>query len=136
MPPSEQQAMKRVLLADDDSGVVDVLRANLEADGYTVLVARNGDEAWEIIRTQPLDLALLDVMMPGRDGLNVLAAIRDEPTLSALPVVLLTARAGDEEIWAGWQAGANYYLTKPFQIEELLRYVRNLTGPQGVEIAT
>ena len=136
MAPFEQQGMKRVLLADDDSGVVDVLRANLEADGYTVLVARNGDEAWDIIRTQPLDLALLDVMMPGRDGLNVLAAIREEPALSALPVVLLTARAGDEEIWAGWQAGANYYLTKPFQIEELLRYLRELTGPQGVEIAT
>lgn len=128
--------MKRVLLADDDAAVIEVLRANLEAEGYGVLIARDGDEAWDLIRTEPPDLAVLDVMMPGRDGLDVLAAIRAAPATSALPVVLLTARAGDDEIWAGWQAGANYYLTKPFQIEELLRYLRYLTGHEDVQLPT
>ena len=128
--------MKRVLVADDDAAVIEVLRANLEAEGYGVLIARDGDETWDLIRTESPDLVVLDVMMPGRDGLDVLAAIRAAPATSALPVVLLTARAGDDEIWAGWQAGANYYLTKPFQIEELLRYLRYLSGHEDVQIPT
>lgn len=126
----------RVLLADDDPGVIDVLQANLEADGYAVIVARNGEEALEMIRTQSPDLAVIDVMMPGRDGLDVLAAIREEPATSALPVVLLSARASDSEIWAGWQAGANYYMTKPFKIDDLLHYLRYLTGQEDVPIPT
>jgi DNA-binding response OmpR family regulator len=128
--------MTRILIADDDPAVIDVLQANLEAEGYSVLVAHDGDEACEIIRTQAPDLAVLDVMMPGRDGLDVLAEIRGRPTSNALPVVLLSARAGDEDIWAGWQAGANYYLTKPFLIDELLRYLRYLTGQDGLPIPT
>jgi DNA-binding response OmpR family regulator len=133
---TEHPAAKRVLVADDDAGVIDVLQANLEADGYAVIVARNGEEALEMIRTQSPDLAVIDVMMPGRDGLDVLAAIREEPATSALPVVLLSARASDSEIWAGWQAGANYYMTKPFQIDELLHYLRYLTGQEDVHIPT
>ena len=120
--------MKRIVVADDDPGVIDVLQANLEAEGYKVLVARDGDEAWQIISTGPPDLAVLDVMMPGRDGLDVLGEMRRAPETATTPVVLLSAKATDDEIWAGWQAGANYYMTKPFRIDELLHYLTYLTG--------
>jgi DNA-binding response OmpR family regulator len=126
--------MTRVLVADDDANVVEVLRANLEAEGYEVIAAYDGDAAWTCITEDSPDLVLLDVMMPGRDGLDLLAAVREDPRTRDLPVVLLTARAGDEEIWAGWQAGANYYLTKPFEIEHLLEYLRYLTGEESVTI--
>ena len=126
--------MTRVLLADDDANVVEVLQANLEAEGYEVLVAADGNQAWALIASEEPDLVILDVMMPGRDGLDLLAAVRDDDRTRDLPVVLLTARAGDEEIWAGWQAGANYYLTKPFDIEQLLQYLRYLTGEESVTL--
>jgi DNA-binding response OmpR family regulator len=126
--------VKRLLLADDDTNVVEVLRVNLEADGYEVVVAYDGDTAWTRLTEGGVDLAIVDVMMPGRDGLDLLAAVRDNPPTHDLPVVLLTARASDEEIWAGWQAGANYYLTKPFDIDQLLEYLRYLTGEDCVSL--
>ena len=70
--------MTRVLVADDDTNVVEVLQANLEADGYEVLVAVDGDQAWALITGERPDLVILDVMMPGRDGLDLLAAMRDD----------------------------------------------------------
>src|SRR4030081_2491440 len=99
-------APKRILIADDDPNVVEVLRANLEVEGYHVEVARDGDQAWSALQQTTLDLVVLDVMMPGRTGLELLSLIRDNPSTASLPVVLLTAKAGDNEIWAGWQAGA------------------------------
>jgi DNA-binding response OmpR family regulator len=121
-------APKRILIADDDPNVVEVLRANLEVEGYHVEVARDGDQAWSALQQTTLDLVVLDVMMPGRTGLELLSLIRDNPSTANLPVVLLTAKAGDNEIWAGWQAGANYYLTKPFHLDELLHYLNYLAG--------
>jgi DNA-binding response OmpR family regulator len=71
---------------------------------------------------------VLDVMMPVHDGLKVLRALKDEPTTADIPVVLLTARAGVEDIEEGWQAGADYYLTKPFHMDELLGLVHEVAA--------
>ena len=121
--------MKRVLVVDDDPNVVEVITANLEAEGYEVETAGDGVEAWDRLVASLPDLVVLDWMLPGRGGLELLGDLRRHPLTHDLPVVLLSAKARDEEIWAGWQAGANYYLTKPFKIEQLLYYLEELATP-------
>ena len=118
--------MTRVLVVDDDPNVVEVIAANLEAEGYTVETAADGNQAWNLLTTSPPDVVLLDWMLPGRSGIDLLAELRADAETHELPVVLLSAKARDEEIWAGWQAGANYYLTKPFRLEQLLYYLKEL----------
>ena len=118
--------MKRVLVVDDEPNVVDVITANLEAEGYEVESAADGSEAWDCVVASLPDLVVLDWMLPGRGGLELLNDLRRHPRTRDLPVVLLSAKARDEDIWAGWQAGANYYLTKPFRIEQLLYYLEAL----------
>jgi DNA-binding response OmpR family regulator len=121
--------VKRVLIVDDDPNVVEVIAANLEVEGYEVETVGDGAEAWDRVVACRPDLVVLDWMLPGRGGLDLLADLRRHPLTHDLPVVLLSAKARDEEIWAGWQAGANYYLTKPFQIEQLLYYLQELSAP-------
>src|SRR2546423_12268245 len=117
---------KRVLVADDDPDILKIVAANLRAEGFEVDAVANGLEAQaRALRTLP-DLIVLDVTMPGRDGLEVLAALRARPETAEIPVVLLTARSSDSDIWEGWKAGAAYYLTKPFDTDQLLRFVNRL----------
>jgi DNA-binding response OmpR family regulator len=117
----------RVLVVDDDPNVVEVIAANLEAEGYAVETASNGLQAWDLLQAGAFDVVLLDWMLPGRSGIDLLADLRSDPATHDLPVVVLSAKARDEEIWAGWQAGANYYLTKPFRLEQLLYYLKELS---------
>jgi len=120
--------VKRVLVVDDDVDVVEVITANLEAEGYLVDTARDGGEAWDRVTEERPDLMVLDWMLPGRSGIELLEDLRRHPRTRHLPVILLSAKAGDDEIWAGWQAGADYYLTKPFRIEQLLYYLGRLSA--------
>jgi len=121
---------KRVLVADDDADILKILIANLRAEGFEVDAVGNGLEAQaRAIRTLP-DLIILDVSMPGRDGLDVLAALRARPDTRDIPVVLLTARSSDSDIWEGWKRGAAYYLTKPFETDQLLRFVHSVFEQQ------
>jgi DNA-binding response OmpR family regulator len=122
----------RVLVADDDPDVLELLRFNLAAEGFEVVTARDGDEAWELARTALPDLAVLDVMMPVRDGLDVLTSLKAHPRTKHIPVVLLTAKASDAEVWDGWRAGADYYMTKPFNLDDLLRFVDHVLRPAAV----
>lgn len=117
---------RRALVADDDPDIREIVAWDLETMGYQVVQAANGDEAFDMARQAALDLIVLDVMMPGRDGLDVLADLRTYPHTATVPVVILTARANDADVWAGWRAGATYYLTKPFDVEELNRFVLSL----------
>jgi DNA-binding response OmpR family regulator len=117
---------RRVLVADDDPDILKVVAANLTAEGIQVETAANGIEAQAAALRIAPDLIILDVNMPGRTGLEVLAALRARPETSDIPVVLLTARSSDADIWEGWKAGAAYYLTKPFDTDQLLHYVNFL----------
>jgi DNA-binding response OmpR family regulator len=117
-----------VVVADDDDVLRDLLVLNLEAEGLVVHGAGNGAEALQQIALHKPDLVVLDVMMPVHDGLGVLRAMRDEPSTARIPVVLLSARAADHEIVEGWEAGADYYLTKPFRVEQLLDFIDELAG--------
>jgi DNA-binding response OmpR family regulator len=128
-PPPGAMAGPRtkVLVANDNADMRDYVR-RLLAPHYDVEVVGNGVEALHAIRRESPELLLSDVMMPERDGFALLREIRADPQLSSLPVVLLSARAGDEAKVEGLNAGADDYLIKPFSAQELLARVNtNIT---------
>jgi DNA-binding response OmpR family regulator len=119
----EQRA---VLLVEDDAALRDTLAYNLRLEGYATLTAADGVRALELARAQPLALVLLDVMLPRLDGLEVLRQLRGRPETARVPVLMLTARAGESDIVAGLELGADDYVTKPFSWNEVRARVRAL----------
>lgn len=123
-----------VLVADDEPATLKYLSMNLRARGYQVLTASDGNEAMQIFRRRVVDLAMLDVTMPGIDGFEVCRQIR---TLSNIPVIMLTARAREADVVEAFDCGADDYVTKPFGVKELLARVRSAirrsTGKAGPE---
>ena len=112
------------MIADDNTDMREYLTNLLQNSGYHVSETVDGQEALEAIRAEVPDLVISDVMMPGLDGLQLVAALRSEPRTAAIPVLLLSARAGQEASIEGLQAGADDYLVKPFAAAELLARVR------------
>jgi DNA-binding response OmpR family regulator len=125
----------RVLWADDDPMIRTVMATNLEAEGFDVQTVADGDEAYEAAVLIGPDVLVLDIMMPGRDGYEVLRALRANPTTASMPVVLLSAKATDAEVWEGWKAGADYYITKPFNPTELTDFIEHilLSAPDDID---
>lgn len=117
--------MSRVLIADDDPIVRDVVRRYIERDGHDVLIARDGDEALRLLSAERVDVAVLDVMMPGPDGMALCRSLRRGDGY-ALPVILLTALGEEDDRIAGLEAGADDYVTKPFSPRELALRVRSV----------
>jgi DNA-binding response OmpR family regulator len=111
----------KVLVVDDEPKIVQMVRLYLERDGHTVLTARDGPSALDAFRRERPDLVVLDLMLPGIDGLEVCRAIRRE---SEVPIVMLTARAEEADKLIGLELGADDYLTKPFSPRELAARVR------------
>ncbi|OFV70787.1 response regulator transcription factor [Acetobacterium wieringae] len=109
-----------ILVADDENDIRNLLKISLEENGYTVVTAENGKQAMEMIENRPIDLAILDVMMPILDGFNLLRKIRETSTI---PVIFLTARTDEMDKILGLGLGADDYLAKPFSIAELLARV-------------
>ncbi len=118
----------RILCVDDDPSMRALVAMNLEAEGFQVSTADDGDRGLVAVEHLHPDLLVLDVMMPGRDGFEVLAAMRAQPELADIPVVLLTAKATDADVWNGWKAGADYYMTKPFNAEDLISFAHHILG--------
>lgn len=112
----------RILYAEDDPAMRTLFEMNLEAEGFEVHLVADGDAAYEAAHDLKPDLIVLDIMMPGRDGYTVLRELKDDPRTRHIPVVLLTAKASDEDVWEGWQSGADYYITKPFNVDELVHF--------------
>jgi DNA-binding response OmpR family regulator len=123
---TERRQSVRVLWADDDPMIRTVMATNLEAEGFDVQTVADGDAAYEAAVLICPDVLVLDIMMPGRDGYAVLRALRSNPATAAVPVVLLSAKATDAEVWEGWKAGADYYITKPFNPTELTDFIEHL----------
>ncbi len=117
---------ERVLVVDDDPDILQFVRVNLELEGYIAEAAENGRIALDSAKEFPPDLVLLDVMMPEMDGLTVLKRLRSAPSTSNVPVILLTAKALAEDRVAGLDLGADDYITKPFDVEELMARVRSV----------
>lgn len=110
----------KILVAEDEMDIRNLLKLNLEQEGYFVFAVKDGCEAWEVLQRESIDLAILDVMMPRLDGFNLLRKIRE---ISTIPVLFLTARGDDMDKVLGLGMGADDYLVKPFSMAELLARV-------------
>jgi two-component system, OmpR family, phosphate regulon response regulator PhoB len=121
--PPAVQALATVLVADDEPSMRLLVRTTIESAAYNVFEAADGDEAWAFIQQHRPALVLLDIQMSGLNGLEILQSIKNDPGLSQTRVILLTAKALASDVAAGMNAGADFYLTKPFSPLELLNRV-------------
>ena len=117
-----------ILVADDNEDNLQIISRILQSNGFEVMVERNGKDALERAREARPELIVMDVMMPGMSGTEVLAELRESPHTSRIPVILLTAMAQNEDVINGYQIGADYYMTKPYTSKELLYGVRLVLG--------
>jgi DNA-binding response OmpR family regulator len=117
-----------VLAADDDEDILELVAFRLERSGYTVLRARDGQEALDLALEARPDLAVLDVMMPKIDGFELTRRLRAEEATRRMPIILLTARAQDTDVDQGFDAGADDYIRKPFSPQELRTRVQAILG--------
>jgi DNA-binding response OmpR family regulator len=116
----------RILVADDDDDIRDLVAFKLAQAGFAVQTAADGTAALAAIEDGPPDLAVLDVMMPGLSGIDVLRKIRDREDMAGVRVILLTARSRDADVDAGFATGADDYVIKPFSPRELLHRVNTV----------
>jgi two-component system, OmpR family, alkaline phosphatase synthesis response regulator PhoP len=117
---------KKILAVDDEKHIVRLVQVNLERQGYEVITASDGKEALEKVASEHPDLLVLDVMMPYMDGFEVLQNLRRNPETREIPVIMLTAKAQDADVFRGWQSGVDCYLTKPFNPMELITFVKRI----------
>jgi two-component system KDP operon response regulator KdpE len=114
---------RKILIVDDEPGLRDLVRINLEHEGFAVVQAENGSQGLEAVRSEHPDLVILDVMMPEMDGWEACQKLRE---FSQVPVLMLTARVQSQDIVTGLNSGADDYLLKPFNMDELMARVRAL----------
>ena len=113
---------KKILVVDDERHIVRLVEVNLARAGYDVATAYDGVEALEKVKSEKPDMIVLDVMMPRMDGFEVLKRLQADPETQDIPVIMLTAKAQDADIFRGWSSGVSSYLTKPFNPRELLTF--------------
>ena len=119
---------KRILICDDDPVILRLLEVNLELEGYDVLTANHGEEAFEIASRELPDLVILDIMMPRLDGYQTCQKLKAQSSTEQIPVVFLSAKAQASDIEKGKSFGVSDYLTKPFDPNDLLDVVERLVG--------
>ena len=124
---------KKILAVDDERHIVRLVQINLQKAGYEVTTAGNGREALEAVAAERPDLIVMDVMMPEMDGFAALQKLKDGDVTKDIPVIMLTAKAQDADVFKGWQSGADLYLTKPFNPAELLTFVKRIFESQSEE---
>lgn len=118
----------RILVVDDDHSIVKVISSYLEKAGFQVLPAYDGEMALHQIRRERPDLVVLDLMMPNRSGWDVTRIVRTDPALAATPIIMLTARVEDTDKIVGLELGADDYITKPFNTQEVVTESRLCFG--------
>ncbi len=131
-------AKERILVVEDDDDILQLLNYNLAKDGYRVTGATSGEEALKAVKLSVPDLVLLDLMLPGIDGLEVCRAIKRDDRIGDLPIIMLTAKGEEADIVTGLELGADDYITKPFSPRVVLARVRTVlrrrqTEPHTVE---
>ncbi|MCP1167576.1 response regulator transcription factor [Limimaricola litoreus] len=119
---------RRVLLIEDEPNIIEAVSFILSRDGWTVHTHSDGLSAVERVRAHPPDLVILDAMLPGRSGFDILQELRGDPALRALPVMMLTARGQARDRDLAMRLGASHFMTKPFSNAEVLDRVRALAG--------
>lgn len=121
----------RVLIVDDDASIRSLLEVTFMTEGLEVQTARNGQEGLEAALMDPPDCIVLDVMMPVMDGWDTAARLKEEESTREVPIIFLTARTQDSDLRRGRQLGAAAYVTKPFDVADLVDLVHELVDPEG-----
>lgn len=119
-------AKKRLLLVDDEEDLVEMMKFRLEASGYEVLTANDGQAALEAARREKPDLIILDVMLPKMDGYKVCSLLKNDTRYARIPIMMFTAKAMDGDMKLGQEVCADAYLTKPFEPKVLLEKIKEL----------
>ena len=114
----------KILVIEDESDILEVITYNLEREGHKVISCRNGEQGLSRIRTDNPDLVILDLMLPGMDGVEVCRQVKNDPVTRAIPVIMVTAKAEESDIVLGLGIGADDYITKPFSPKELVARVK------------
>jgi two-component system OmpR family response regulator/two-component system alkaline phosphatase synthesis response regulator PhoP len=131
---------RSVLVVEDERHIRDLLCLHLQVEGFACVAASTGTQALELAGRQPFDLIVLDLMLPGVDGLSVCRAVRKDPVNRDVPILMLTARRDESDKVLGLDSGADDYLTKPFGVRELMARVRavlrrrSVAPPPGTEV--
>ena len=115
---------KKIVVVEDEPDLVDVVTYNLEREGYLVSAARRGDEGLNLIRSELPDLVLLDLMLPGMDGLSICRQMKSDGALKAIPIIIASAKGEESDVVIGLEMGADDYLAKPFSPRELLARIK------------
>ena len=115
---------KKILIVDDEADLVETVRFPLEMEGYHVLVSYNGEDALNQARKEKPDLILLDLMLPKLDGYKVCRLLKFDDRYKHIPILMLTAKTQEKDKALGMETGANEYITKPFEMDDLLRKVK------------
>ena len=116
--------MSRILIVDDEQDIVELLSYNLEKEGFSIVKAYDGEDALRLVRSEKPELMILDLMLPKMNGLDVCKAIRRNPEIANLPIIMLTAKGDEVDKIIGLEVGADDYVTKPFSVKELVARVR------------
>lgn len=124
--------MRKVLIADDEPNIRNILEFTLHAEGFDVVSARNGDDAFTLTLGEQPDLIILDVMMPGTNGYDTCRRLKADRRTARIPVILLTARGSRDDRRIGEEAGADAYVTKPFSPGKLVTAVQDLLGSPNI----
>ncbi len=117
---------EHILIVEDEKGILDVVRYNLDKEGYRVSSVLSGEDALDQTRSQTPDLILLDLMLPGIDGLEVCKILKNDPKTIQIPIIMLTAKGDDIDIVTGLELGAEDYITKPFSPKVLIARIRTV----------
>ena len=131
-----QQKQLKVLVVDDEDNIIELIRLGLRYEGFQVEVASDGEQGIALAQRIDPDLVILDVMMPGIDGLEVCRRLRSNPTTRNVPVLMLTAKDEVGDRILGLQTGADDYLTKPFDFYELLERIKAILRRQSCQVFT
>ena len=121
-------ANKKILVVDDEAKMIDMVKMRLEANGYDVITAYNGQEGLDKARRESPDLIILDLMLPKIDGYKVCRMLKFDEKYKNIPIILFTARAQQEDEKLGKEVGADAYITKPFEPQVLLEKIKQLTA--------
>ncbi|MHB8893900.1 MAG: response regulator transcription factor [Candidatus Geothermincolia bacterium] len=127
---------RKILVVDDDPTMVKLINVNLKLNNYSVVEATSGEQALDVLEKEPLDLVVLDIMMPGVDGWEVLKRIRGNTETQEMPVILVTAKTQDSDVIRGWELGADEYVIKPFNpllLVEVIKMVLDRSYDERLE---
>ena len=115
-----------IIVVDDDEDILELIRYNLDREGFHIICAATGEDALEKVRSKPPDLLVMDLMLPGLDGLDICRILRSDSKTKSIPILMLTAKSQDTDIISGLEIGADVYVTKPFSIKVLTAHIKAL----------